>query len=206
MLSKMADTPQSLTFYCSFHYHEFFFLSSCFLCALTPRSHEFYLQVFSLRLLFVFPFSLVLFWEPQMLLLWRDETIACPLRFILHHPLALPQLEVFSVEVACVTLRWAKPISPGSFFKKTINPWLSPAVPKTTDQCVRSWVLPTSPLWLWGYRIELPMNRPTSGGLCVLAHHSGFHLALLSSLLGALSAPQLFQELAAPALLLSRCR
>lgn len=40
------------------------------------------------------------------------------------------------------------------------------------------------------------MHRPTSGGLCVLAYHSGLHLALLCSLLGALCALQLFQELA----------
>lgn len=86
-------------------------------------------------------------------------------------------------------------------FFETINPWFSPAVPKTTDECVGSWQLPTSPHSGHGAtELSFPWIDPPLGGLCVLADHSRLHLALLlCSLLGALSALQLFQELAAPA-------
>lgn len=71
--SKMADTPQS---YCSFII--LFVSPICFPCALTPQSQAFCSQVFSFRLSLVFPSSLVLFWEPQPLLAWREQDSRMP--------------------------------------------------------------------------------------------------------------------------------
>lgn len=109
----------------------------------------------------------------------ENVTIANPLKFrFLHDPPALPCPALLLCRSFWCDLTLGKTISLGSFWEFWDNPSL--AFTSSSQDHWQVHCFPPAQTLAMGLQSELPMNRPTTGGLCVLAHRSRLPLAHLS--------------------------